>query len=141
MTAKRHRAAPNGPETDKLTERQRRGLAAMLTSRTLAEAAKKSGLGERTLKTYRALPAFQMAYREAQQTMLADAINQSRQTLSGALTALVEVAADEIAPPAARVSAARACVELSLKLGEQADLLERVTALEKQLGGEPGANN
>lgn len=65
--------------------------------------------------------------------MLENAVCQSRQHLTGALSALADITADANAPPAARVSAARASVELALKLGEQADILERVTALEKSL--------
>lgn len=114
----------------------------MLTSRTMAEAAVRAGVGERTLKRWKSIPAFQRAYKAAQSEILEDAVCQSRQQLTGALTALSDVTADADAPPAARVSAARACIEMALKLGEQADLLERVTALEKALnGGESDAQH
>lgn len=130
MTAKRHVEAPDGPCTDGLTERQRRALAALLAAPTAKEAAKIANVGERTLKRWRTLPAFQRAYREAQSELLESAVCQSRQHLTGALSALADITADANAPPAARVSAARASVELALKLGEQNDILDRLTELE-----------
>lgn len=137
MTAKRPTEAPCGPSTDGLTERQRRALAALLAAPTAKEAAKIANVGERTLKRWRTLPAFQRAYREAQSELLESAVCQSRQHLTGALSALADITADANAPPAARVSAARASVELSLKLGEQTDILARLDSLEKSLlGGE-----
>lgn len=130
MSSQRPPEAQNGPATDELTERQRRALAALLCVPTAREAAKIANVGERTLKRWKTLPAFQRAYKAAQGEMLESAVCQSRQHLTGALSALADITADANAPPAARVSAARASVELALKLGEQADILERVTALE-----------
>ena len=134
--AQRPPEAQNGPATDELTERQRRALAALLAAPTTKEAAKIADVGERTLKRWRTLPAFQRAYRAAQSELLESAVCQSRRHLTGALSALADITADADAPPAARVSAARASVELALKLGEQNDILTRLTELEKQLGGE-----
>ena len=122
--------APNSPDIDSLTERQRRALAALLEAPTAKEAAKRAGVNERTMKKYRAGPTFRAAYKAAQADILEGAVNQSRQNLTGALTALADIAEDGQAPPAARVSAARATVELALKLDEQVDIAERLTALE-----------
>lgn len=137
MSSQRPPEAQNGPATDELTERQRRALAALLAAPTAKEAAKIANVGERTLKRWRTLPAFQHAYRAAQSELLESAVCQSRQHLTGALSALADITADANAPPAARVSAARASVELALKLGEQNDILARLTELEAALlGGE-----
>lgn len=136
MTSQRPLEALKGPDTDGLTEKQRRALTALLAAPTAKEAAVQAGIGERTMKRFRALPAFQQAYRAAQAEVLEDAVCQSRQHLTGALSALADITADANAPTAARVSAARASVELALKLGEQNDILTRLTELEKQLGGE-----
>lgn len=110
MPSQRPTKAPYGPDMDGLTERQRRALAALLTAPTAKEAAKIANVGERTLKRFRALPAFQRAYRAAQSELLESAVCQSRQHLTGALSALADITADANAPPAARVSAARATV-------------------------------
>jgi len=135
MTSQRPLEALKGPDTDGLTEKQRRALAALLAAPTAKEAAKLAGVGERTLKRWRTLPAFQWAYREAQSELLESAVCQSRQHLTSALSALADITADANAPPAARVSAARASVELALKLGEQNDVLERLSELEAALLG------
>lgn len=140
MSSQRPQETQNGPATDELTERQRRALAALLAAPTAKEAAKIANVGERTLKRWRTLPAFQRAYREAQSELLESAVCQSRQHLTGALSALADITADANAPPAARVSAARSTVELALKLGEQSDILARLTELEAAMatGGEHG---
>lgn len=127
---------PHGPDTDGLTEKQRRALAALLTAPTAKAAAQMAGIGERTMKRFRAIPAFQRAYRMAQGEMVESAVCQSRQHLTGALSVLADIAADANAPPAARVSAAKASIELALKLGEQSDVLERLAELEKTLMGD-----
>lgn len=132
MPPQRPQKAPRGPDTDSLTERQRRALAALLAAPTAKQAAERAGLSERQMKRYRADPVFRAAYQEAQTELLDRAVNQSRQHLIGALSVLSEIAEDVNAPPAARVSAARASVELALKLGEQADVLARLDALEQQ---------
>lgn len=128
--------APHGPDTDGLTEKQRRALAALMTAPTAKEAAKMAGIGERTMKRFRAIPAFQRAYRAAQSELVESAVCQSRQHLTGALSALADITADANAPPAARVSAARSSIEFALKLGEQGDILERLAELEKTLMGD-----
>ena len=133
--SQRPQEAPHGPDADGLTERQRRALAALLAAPTATEAAQLAGVGERTMKRFRALPAFQRAYRAAQADLVENAVCQSRQHLTGALSALADITADETAPPAARVSAARASIEMALKLGEQSDILQRIEELEKSLGG------
>lgn len=134
----RPREAPKGPDTDRLTEKQRRALACLLAAPTAKAAARMAGISERQMKRYRADPTFQRAYKEAQTELLEEAVNQSRQHLTGALTALAEIAEDANVPPAARVSAARATVELALKLGEQLDIMARLDELEQQIGGEHG---
>lgn len=135
MTSQRPLEAPHGPDTDGLTERQRRALAALLAAPTAKQAAEMAGIGERTLKRFKTFPAFQRAYRAAQRELLENAVCQSRQHLTGALSALADIATDETAPPAARVSAARSCIEFALKLGEQSDIMERLAELEQAIEG------
>ncbi len=139
--SQRPQEAPKCPDTDNLTERQRRALACLLAAPTAKAAAEMAGIGERTMKRFRANLAFQQAYKEAQAELMEGAVNLSRQHLTGALTALAEIAEDANAPPAARVSAAKATVELSLRLGEQLDILDRLTMLEQQIGGENNAQH
>ena len=83
------------------------------------------------MKKYRTDPAFQAAYHAAQADLLQSVLNQSRQNLTGAFSALADITADANTPPAARVSAARATVELHMKLTEQVDILEQLADLEE----------
>ena len=52
----------------------------------------------------------------------------------GAVVVLASIANDKAQPAAARVSAARGLLDTMLKVGELADLNERVLALEERLG-------
>lgn len=119
-----------------MTPKQNKVLAALLTAPSKAAAAQAAGISPRTLRGYLSNPTFRQAYREAQSELLESAVCQSRQHLTGALSALADITADANAPPAARVSAARASVELALKLGEQNDIMARLDELERTIGGD-----
>ena len=115
-----------------MTASQNRALAALLTSKSRTEAAKKAGVTTRTLQNYFSDSDFVAAYRAAFSDLLADATKHGQQSLSPALSTLQDILEDETAPPATRISAARAILEFSLKLTEQFDLDQRLTELENR---------
>ena len=118
-----------------MTASQNRALAALLTSKSRTEAAKKAGVTTRTLQNYFSDSDFVAAYRAAFSDLLADATKQGQQSLSPALSTLQDILEDETAPPATRISAARAILEFSIKLTEQYDLVQRINALEGRIEG------
>jgi len=100
---------------------------------TVENAARQCGLCERTI--YRRLedPAFAQRLKQLRADMV--------QRTAGSLTAasgesvrtLLELQKPS-APPAVRLGAARSVLEIGIKMREAADLEERLSALEQQLG-------
>lgn len=116
---------------DILTPRKEKALQALLVCRTRAEAAKAAGIGESTLREYMKDTEFVERYEAAFAGMVRDAAQQARQTLSPALSTLREIMEDRAEPTQARITAARSILEYSLKLTEQADIMEQIKALER----------
>lgn len=121
--------------TSSLTPKQEKALSALLTEPTILAAAKKVGVGERTLHTWLGEPAFTEAYRAARRAALGQAIARLQQVSSKAVDALLEVIDTEFtpSPPAVRVSAASKILEFALKAMETEDLADRIAALETQV--------
>ena len=105
-------------------------IVALLHGRTIQEAALDCGLGYRTLKTWMASEWFRTAYRAAKRQLLDSTINQLRAVSGQGVAVLQEIANNPDSPATARVSAARAIVELTLKAVEIQDILERLESLE-----------
>lgn len=121
-----------------MTERQKRVLAALLTSPSRAAAAEAAGVNVRTVQNYLSDPAFQEAYQSALEDVVMDAARQAKQALSPALCALREITEDRGEDAQNRISAARAILSNGLKLIETADILTRLRELEDTVGGNNG---
>ena len=117
-----------------LSPRQRRFVAAMLTARTVADAAQAVGVTERTGYKYLANPAVKRAFSAALDDAMAEATRRAVAAMTEALVTLEAIHQDGAAPAGARVSAARAILDAGPKLREALELAERVTALEKRGG-------
>ncbi len=114
-----------------MTPRREKALQSLLVARTRREAAKMAGIGESTMRGYLREEEFQRRYREAFGNLVEDATRQAQQTLSPALSVLREIMMDKGEQAQARITAARSVLEYSLKLAEQADILEQLRELEK----------
>lgn len=115
---------------------QEKAIAALLTSDTQAEAARKCGLSERTLRFYLNDPEFFTEYQRRRQQLVTDATKKLQNYMQSAVDTLFELKNDAASTPAVRASAARALLEYGLKYTDAADLAERITALEKQAEAE-----
>jgi len=111
---------------------QEKAIIALLTSNTQADAAKKCGLSERTLRLYLDDPEFFTEYQRRRQQMVTDATKKLQGYMQSAVETLFEIKNDPETPPAVRASAARALLEYGLKYTDAADLAERIEALERQ---------
>jgi len=120
---------------DKKEQKQERIISALLNASSLRDAAKKAGISEATL--YRLLKddSFQTAYRVAKRELVNHAICQLQQNTGKAVAVLVKIAEDKTCPASARVSAAKAILETSLKAVELEDLERRIEELEKKVKG------
>lgn len=114
-----------------MTPNKERALSALLTSKTKLEAAEKAGITDRTMRSYFENPEFCQRYREAFAGVVQDATRRAQQLLEPALSTLQTVMEDEEIPAQARITAAKSIIDYSLKLTEQADILEQLRELER----------
>ena len=114
-----------------MTPNEERALSALLTSKTKLEAAEKAGITDRTMRRYFENPEFCQRYREAFAGVVQDATRRAQQLLEPALSTLQTVMEDEEIPAQARITAAKSIIDYSLRLTEQADILEQLRELER----------
>lgn len=114
-----------------MTPNKEKLLAALLTSRSKKDAAAAAGIAERTMRTYFEDAEFCQRYREAFAGVIEDATRQAQALLMPALSTLQTVMEDEEIPAQARITAAKSIIDYSLKLTEQADILEQLRELER----------
>ena len=114
-----------------MTPNKEKLLAALLTSRSKKDAAAAAGIAERTMRTYFEDPEFCQRYREAFAGVIEDATRQAQALLMPALSTLQTVMEDDEIPAQARITAAKSIIDYSLKLTEQADILEQLRELER----------
>lgn len=117
-----------------LSMSQRRALSALLTSKTLEEAAAQAKISSRTLRSYLKNAEFRCEYGEVMAQLVADAAAQARCGMGEAISLLREMLADTDAPPNVRVAAARTLLESGGKLIEMQSLESRIAALEEREG-------
>ncbi len=111
-------------------------IAALASGATVRDAAATARVGERTV--YRRLdnPAFRRRVDEARAEIVARAVTKLSAASTEAVDALRALLSSEM--DFARLGAARAILELGLKLREHEQLAERMAALEAQLVQEHG---
>jgi hypothetical protein len=103
-------------------------LAALVVEPTIAAAAKKIGVAERTLRGWLKTPAFAASYRECCRAVL----DASTSSLAAATADAVETLRRNLAcgNPAAEIRAAAAILEHAYKAAELMDLMKRLESLE-----------
>jgi AcrR family transcriptional regulator len=120
-----------GPTAKPLNGKQTKALSALLCSATLAEAAKKSNVPERSLYRYLRTPHFADAYREARSKQVQQAICQIQRISTKAAMTLETIMTDPLTKATARVLACRTILHTALQAVELEDLQARLTALEQ----------
>jgi len=118
---------------DRLPARKRRFVAAMMTSSSVAAAARAIGVHERTGHRYMQDPRVKAALSHKMDSELGSVARIAVNAMTDALATLEAIHKDETAPASARVSAAKVIFEGAPKLRDTFDLAERVQALEEVL--------
>ena len=112
-------------------------LMALACGATVATAARKAGLSERTVYRWQAKPAF----RQQVDQLRTELQQRTSGMLVGAgmasVKTLVDLQQDGAASPAVRRGAARDLLTLSLRFRESAELEQRLAALEAQVLNRP----
>jgi hypothetical protein len=118
-------------ESPNLDAKHDAAIAALLSTRTVRDAAKKCKISEATLYRLLQLPEFKTKYRAARRDLVENVIAQLQHDGMVAATALRQIVKNKKAPASVRVSAARVILEQGIKAVELIDLVERVERLEE----------
>lgn len=110
-----------------------KAMAALLSSDTQAEAAKKTGIAERTLRSYLADPEFNAEYQRRKRQLVSDATRQIQSSYQAAINALRGIVESDISAESSKISAARALLEYGLKFTEFNEVMLKVEELENQV--------
>lgn len=122
--------ANNGEKSDKLTARQRRMIAVMLTSKNIGEACETVQVGRSTLTRWLDQEHFINALRKAQGEAITHAGSQLIASQETAINTLIKLAKDARNEGVKR-AAANDLLAYSLKFRDQVDIEERIEKLEK----------
>lgn len=120
-----------------LTRKQEAAILALISQPTMKEAATSAGVGETTLWRWLQQKDFQVAYQEARRESVKHAIAKLQNKTGEAVDVLAEIMNNSDANPFARVSAAKAIIEYSIKAVEVEDLAQRVEDLEAIMNLQP----
>lgn len=116
-----------------LSAKKQRAVQAVLTARTLAEAAAAAGVTARTLTRWLNDSAFCDALAEAQRAAIAATIRRLAGATGEAVTTLQAIMANKEAPDGARVRAADVVLSRLMTLTELHDLEARLADVERKL--------
>lgn len=116
-----------------MTPKQERALQALLTSRTVKEAAQKAGTTDNTIRRYMKDPAFMAAYKERVSEIMTAATRNLQQNFTAAIDRLGRIVANDEESGTNQIAAARALLDYGLKFTEFNDILSELEAAE----GEP----
>ena len=106
-------------------------LQALLTHRTIREAAQTAKVSERVIYDYLADPAFESRYRAARDDIIRGVSNHLRECMGEAVDIIADIMRDKENRVADRLAAAKAVLEFGDKYIESNDILERLEKLEK----------
>lgn len=109
-----------------------KAIMALLSSPTVTDAAKESGIPQTTLYRYLQDEEFQELYRQARSQAVGQTVSYVQSLCSSAIETLKSIMLDENGPKNARVSAARVILETSLRCVEADELMARLEKLERR---------
>jgi hypothetical protein len=115
----------------KFGRKQEEAIAALLTQRSVEEAARTAGIGTRTLLRWLKIPEFAAAYQEARRQAFGQSIARLQQATSAAAATLMKIMVDPGAPASVRVRAADSIFNHSARAIEIEDIEARVSELER----------
>ena len=115
----------------KFGRKQEEAIAALLSQRSIDDAARACGIGARTLIRWLKLPEFNAAYREARRAAVSQSAARLQQATSAAVSTLLKVMVDPSTPASTRVRAADSVLGHSAKAIEIEDIEARVAELER----------
>jgi hypothetical protein len=117
-----------------LPPRQANALALLSAGQTVSQVVEQTGVGERTVRRWLAEDeVFRQQLEALQGERLRELARYASAVARGALSTLAGIATDDTQPAAARVSASKTLLDLTLRLREAVSIEERLVALEAAL--------
>jgi hypothetical protein len=120
----------NAVQKSDLTPKQEKAIHALLAHPTTDEAAQAAGVNRVTLFRWLQQEEFQSAYTKARRESIKHAIARLQNRTGEAVEVLAEIMNNSEANDFARIGAAKAVIEFSLKAVEVEDLAKRLAELE-----------
>jgi transposase-like protein len=115
----------------KIGRKMEEAIAALLSQRSVEDAARAVGIAPRTLLRWHKLPEFQSAYRLARRNAFSQSIARLQQASGAAVSTLLKVMVDANTPASTRVRAADSILNHGASLMELEDIEVRVAELER----------
>jgi hypothetical protein len=115
----------------KLGCKKEEAIVALLSHRTIEDAARACNKRPRTLFRWLNEPDFRAAYQQARRIAFSQSVARLQQASSAAVSTLLKVMLDPASSASARVGAAKAVLDHTAKGIEIEDLEERLAAIEK----------
>jgi molybdenum-dependent DNA-binding transcriptional regulator ModE len=106
-------------------------IAALLSQRSIEEAARAAGVGYKTLLRWHQVPEFEAALRKARRDAVGQSTGRLQQGASAAATTLLKVMLDPGTPASTKVRAAECVLNHAQKAIELEDIEARVSELER----------
>jgi hypothetical protein len=116
---------------EKLGGKKEAAILALLTARSVEDAARMADVPPRSLHRWLKEPEFQRAYREARRAAYGQATARLQQATSAAVSTLLKIMVDINAPASTRVRAADSVLDHARQANEAEDIEVRLTALEQ----------
>ena len=124
--------AENVSVPDDLTPSQERAVAALLETRSIAAAARKADVGERSIRRWlRENEDFQTKLRQVREEALSHASLRLQQGATRAVETMLELIQSKERIEVGRASLVRAAIDLAFRSGAYSDLAERIATLEE----------
>ena len=114
----------------KFGRKKEEAIGALLSQRSIDEAAKTAGIGSKTLLRWLEVPEFKAAYRQARREAVGQATARLQQATGAAVSTLLKVKIDPATPPSTKVRAADSVLDHAAKAIELEDIV-RVAELER----------
>jgi len=116
---------------EKLGGKREAAILALLTARSIEDAARTANVPPRTLHRWLQEPEFDAAYRKARRAAYSQATARLQQATGAAVSTLLKIMVDTNAPPSTRVRAADSVLDHAKQAIEIEDVEVRVAALEQ----------
>jgi transposase-like protein len=121
------------------SSRQRdEAVLALLSQRSIEEAARVAGIAPNTLRRWMKQPEFDAAYREAKREMFSQSLARLQNASPAAASTIIKLTLDPSTPAATKLRAAESILDRAAKAIETEDIQARLTAMEQKVEARKG---